>query len=166
MDTNLLQHLLRKTANQVFNVLSLLLAEVGVLHHSCGVGGADHQVVQNILLDCDAAIVQDLLRVHHLCKAKKKFTITIKLFSEEVSSQEMLQSQGLPVVRLKNKEIRLCSKERPPTVFKTKSLWPAPRDRWRHLQAAAAARHISLYGHASQSAILPSLYCGEIGQCR
>ena len=71
MDTNLLQHLLRKTANQVFNVLSLLLAEVGVLHHSCGGGGADHQIVQNILLDCDSTIVQDLLKVHHFCEAKK-----------------------------------------------------------------------------------------------
>ena len=71
MDTNLLQHLLRKTANQVFNVLSLLLAEVGVLHHSCGGGGADHQIVQNILLDCDSTVVQDLLKVHHLCEAKK-----------------------------------------------------------------------------------------------
>ena len=66
MHTNLLQHLLRKTANQVFNVLSLLLAEVGVLNHSCSGGGADHQIVQNILLDCDIAIVQDLLKVHHL----------------------------------------------------------------------------------------------------
>ena len=71
MYTNLLQHLLRKTANQVFHVFSLLLAEVGVLHHSCGGGGADHQIVQNILLDCDAAVVQDLLKVHHLCEAKK-----------------------------------------------------------------------------------------------
>ena len=70
MDTNLLQHLLRKTANQVFNVLSLLLAEVGVLHHSCGGGGADHQVVQNIILDCDVAVVQDLLKVHHLYQTK------------------------------------------------------------------------------------------------
>ena len=71
MDTNLLQHLLRKTANQVFNVLSLLLAEVGFLHHSCGGGGADHQIVQNILLDYDSTVVQDLLKVHHLCKARQ-----------------------------------------------------------------------------------------------
>ena len=70
MDTNLLQHLLRKAANQVFNVLSLLIAEIGVLHHSCGGGGANHQIVQNILLDCDAAVVQDLLKVHHLCQTK------------------------------------------------------------------------------------------------
>ena len=71
MDTNLLQHLLRKTANQVFHVLSLLLAEVEAVHLSCGGGGADHQIVQNILLDYDSTVVQDLLKVHHLCEAKK-----------------------------------------------------------------------------------------------